>query len=99
MRLALVGDAYPPLRTSGAVQMRDLAEEFVRLGHEITVIVPSAGVKNSWMIEAVNGVQVLRLSALRTKDISYVRRTLAELLMPFVMLRNIGKSPLGSGPL
>ena len=96
MRLALVGDAYPPLRTSGAVQMRDLAEEFVRLGHEITVIVPSAGVKNSWMIEAVNGVQVLRLSALRTKDIGYVRRTLAELLMPFAMLRNIRKSPLGS---
>ena len=96
MRLALISDAYPPLRTSTAVQIRDLAEEFFRLGHEITVIVPSVGLKNPWMIESVNGVQVLRLSAPRTKDISYVRRALAEMLLPFVMLRNIRKSPLGS---
>ena len=38
MRIALVADAYPPLRTSCAVQMKDLAKEFALQGHEVTVL-------------------------------------------------------------
>ena len=40
MRVALIADTFPPLRTSGAVQLRDLAREFVRQGHELTVMLP-----------------------------------------------------------
>lgn len=43
-----------------------------------------------------DGVQVVRLKSPRTKDIGYVRRTLGEFLMPFVMLRNLRRSPLAS---
>ena len=32
MRIALIADTFPPLRTSGAVQLRDLSREFVRQG-------------------------------------------------------------------
>jgi glycosyltransferase involved in cell wall biosynthesis len=42
----------------------------------------------------VEGVQVLHLRAPRTKDINYVQRTIAELVMPFAMLRCYRKSPL-----
>ena len=42
MRIALIADTFPPLRTSGAVQLRDLCREFVRQGHAVTVMLPSA---------------------------------------------------------
>lgn len=94
MRVAIVADTFPPQRTSGAVQLRDLSREFVRQGHMPTVILPSPELNGSWSIEEADGVQVLRLHASRTKDIDYVRRTIAEFLMPFLMLRNFRRSPL-----
>lgn len=94
MRIALIADAYPPMRTSGAVQMRDLSQEMVRQGHFPTVLIPSSDLGLPWFLDDVSGVQVLRLKAPPTKDIGYVRRTINELLMPFAMLRNLRKSPL-----
>jgi glycosyltransferase involved in cell wall biosynthesis len=94
MRITLIADTFPPLRTSGAVQLRDLAREFARQGHQLTVMLPAAGLDRPWLLEEIDGVQVLRLRAPRTKDIGYVRRTLAELIMPFAMRRNLSKSPL-----
>lgn len=94
MQIALIADAFPPLRTSGAVQLRDLSREFLNQGHEITVILPSAEIEHSWLLEDMEGVRVLRLRAPRTKDVNYIRRTFAEFFMPFFMRRNLRKSPL-----
>ena len=94
MRVVLVADTFPPLRTSGAVQLRDLAQEFVRQGHTLTVTLPAAGLSAPWALEDSDGVQVLRLRAPKTKDINYVSRTINEFLMPFAMLCNLRKSPL-----
>ena len=78
MRIALIGDAFPPLRTSGAVQMRDLSLEFVKQGHQPTVVLPSPELDCAWSIEDWNGGQILRLKAPKTKDIGYLRRTISE---------------------
>ena len=94
MRIALIADTFPPLRTSGAVQLRDLSREFARQGHQLTVLLPASDLDRDWELQNADGVEVLRLRAPRTKDIGYVRRTLGELLMPFAMLRNLRKSPL-----
>jgi glycosyltransferase involved in cell wall biosynthesis len=94
MRIALIADTFPPLRSSGAVQLRDLSREFVRQGHSLCVLLPAPGQRESWKLENLDGAQVMRLKAPRTKDIGYVRRTLAELFMPFVMLQSLRKSPL-----
>ena len=94
MRIAIVTDAFPPMRTSGAVQLRDLAREFVRLGHEPVVLVASPGIDQSWKLDAMDGHQVLRLRSPRTKDIGYARRTMGEFEMPFAMRRNFRRSPL-----
>ncbi len=94
MHIALIADAYPPMRSSAAVQLRDLSQELVRQGHLPTVIIPSSDIGRSWLLENINGVQVLRLKAPRTKDIGYVRRTIGEFLMPFMMLRNLRKTSL-----
>lgn len=96
MRIALIADTFPPLRNSGAVQLRDLSREFVRQGHELTVLLPSSDINEPWLIENSEGVNVVRLKAPQTKDIGYVRRTLGELLMPFFMLYRLTKSPLAN---
>jgi len=94
MQIVLIADAFPPLRTSGAVQLRDLSREFLNQGHEITVILPSAEIEHSWLLEDIEGVRVLRLRSPKTKDVNYIRRTFAEFFMPFFMRRNLHKSPL-----
>lgn len=94
MKIALIADTFPPLRTSGAVQLRDLSREFVRQGHELTVLLPSPGLSQPWLQEEFEGARVLRLKAPQTKDIGYVRRTLGELAMPFAMGRHLKRSPL-----
>lgn len=94
LRIALIADTFPPLRTSGAVQLRDLSREFVRQGHDLTVMLPSAEIDQPWQIEDLDGVRVVRLRAPKTKDIDYIRRTIGEFLMPFSMRKNLRKSPL-----
>jgi glycosyltransferase involved in cell wall biosynthesis len=96
MRIALIADAYPPLRTSGAVQVKDLARELVSQGHEVTVVAPCLTRGEPWEIDWVDGVQVLRVAALTTKDVGYVRRTFAEAVLPFKMLRGLRNSPLNT---
>ena len=94
MRIALIADTYLPLRSSGAVQLRDLAQELVRQGHDLTVLVPSTDIDRPWLLETVGGVQVLRLNAFRTKDIGRFRRTVAELLLSLAMWHGLRRSPL-----
>lgn len=94
MRIVLIADVFPPLRSSGAVQLRDLAREFVREGHEVTVMVSSPELTKPWQLDLWNGMRVLRLRTPKTKDVSYFRRALGELLMPYAMLRNLKRSPI-----
>lgn len=94
MRIVLIADTFPPLRTSGAVQLRDLAREFVRQGHALTVLLPSSDIVGPWVMEDFDGARLIRLKAPKTKDIDHVRRTINEFLMPFSMLRNLRRSPL-----
>ena len=96
MRTLLIADAYAPLRTSCAVQMRDLARGLVEQGHEVTVLVPGAAAGKRWTLESNDGVQVLRVRSFGTKDLGYLRRTLAEMSLPFMMWRGLRRSPLAA---
>ena len=94
LRIALIADAFPPLRSSGAIQLRDLSHELVRQGYHLTVMIPASDIDQPWLLEKLGGVEVLRLKSPRTKDMGYARRTVNEFLMPFAMRRNLRKSPL-----
>lgn len=98
MRLLLVADTYPPSRISGAVQMRDLAEELSRQGHDVLVLVPGQQVAGGWRVEVVEGATVLRVRAPRTKDVGLVRRALAEAVLPFALLAGLARSPFWREP-
>jgi glycosyltransferase involved in cell wall biosynthesis len=94
LNVLIIADVFPPLRSSGAVQLRDLAKEFARQGHSPTVLVASPDSPCSWIIEEWQGVRVVRLRTPRTKDVGYLRRTLGEFLMPFHMLAALRSSPV-----
>ncbi len=92
--IALIADAYPPMRSSAAIQLKDLASEFVEQGYEITIILPDSTIHRPWNIEYVESVRICRLKTLKTKDIPYFRRAINELLCPLLMIFNYQKSPL-----
>lgn len=94
MRLLLVTDTYPPARISGALQMRDLAVALAAQGHRPVVLTPVNGPGPFVRLEEHDGVQVLRVRAPRSKDVSYMRRTFAELAMPWALMRGLRASPL-----
>jgi len=96
MRVILIADTYVPARISGAVQMHDLAREFLRQGHSTTVLTPDAGLSSGWQVDHVDGVRVLRVRAPATKDIGLVRRALAECWLPFALMRGFSKSTLST---
>ena len=94
LHLVLIADTFPPFRTSAAVQLRDLAREFVHQGHDLTVILPAPDLDAGWAVGEMDGFRVLRLKAPRTKDVGYIRRTIGEFLMPFSMIFHLQRSPM-----
>ena len=93
MRVALVTPHYPPLRTSAAIQMRDLAQELRRQNHQPVIITPSSELQGLWDEEIVDGIKVLRLKGPDILGASYLRRTISETMLPFSMTRGLRKSP------
>jgi glycosyltransferase involved in cell wall biosynthesis len=67
----------------------------MRQGHEVTVVVATGDLTQSWQIESCKGVQVVRVRTPKFLNVGYVRRTISEFCMPFSMLWNLRNSPLG----
>jgi glycosyltransferase involved in cell wall biosynthesis len=97
LNIAMISTDYPPLRTSAAVQLRDLAQHFAALGHQPVMIVPSSRASQKpWTVEKQGGIEVLRVAAPPTRAPTLFRRALAEMWLPFAMLLNMRKSPFAS---
>jgi glycosyltransferase involved in cell wall biosynthesis len=96
LQIAVISTDYPPLRTSAAVMLRDLAQQFAALGHRPVVIVPSLTSDQPWTVERLDSIEVLRVAAPPTRASTHIRRAIAEMWLPFAMLRNLRKSPFGS---
>ena len=76
MRVVLISDAFPPMRTSAAIQLRDLCNSFVEHGHIPTILIPDPKINNKWQIEDMDGLKIVRLKTFRMKDINYIQRTI-----------------------
>lgn len=94
-KVILIADAYPPLQSSAALQLRDLAVEFLKQGITPSVVIPDSGLNTRYMVEELEGVQVLRLRTLKYKSVGLVRRAFSEIMMPFMMALHFRSSPLG----
>ena len=90
--IILISDAYPPSKTSAALQLRDLAVEFLRQGISPTVVTPDPELTSSFSFDELDGIKILRLKTARYKNLGNIRRALAEICMPFFMIWNFRKS-------
>jgi glycosyltransferase involved in cell wall biosynthesis len=99
MRVLIIADAFPPLRTSAAVQVRDLAGEFVRQEHHVIVVVPDPEINEPWCFEDYRGITVFRAKTPMFKNVGHVRRTLAEIAIPFFVKRRLNQSGFLAMPL
>ncbi len=96
MRIALISDHYPPLRTSGANQLRDLSRELCLQGHDIVPLIIAGHIKKDWAQERVDEINVTYLRSINTRDVSFIHRAIAESLFSSFFLRNLMKSPHAS---
>ena len=94
LEVALITIHYPPIRTSTAVQMQDLAEEFVAQGHRATVLVPDSDINVPCVRESERGVEIVRLKAPSARVYSLVRRAINETLLSFSLIRAFTNSQL-----
>ena len=90
------GEQQMRLGATASTALRDLAQELRRQGHEPTVIVPAPDLDARWAVDMVDGVEVLRLRAPRSKDVGHVRRFFAELRLPHALRRGLSTSPLAA---
>jgi len=94
MNLVLVADAFYPLKTSGAKQLEDLSLALIDKGHQVTAIIPSPDIDEEIAVEEYKGIRLIRLKVNKFKDVSYIKRTINEFLLPFFMLRRLKHSPV-----
>lgn len=89
----MVTDAYPPMRTSCAVQMYDLGQAFIEEGHQVTLITPVSALKEKISISLEDSVRLVQVKTFKTKDVNYVYRTFAEFVNPFLIWYKLKKAP------
>lgn len=85
MHILIISDAYPPMRTSCATQIYDLAQAFIGQDHKVSIIIPAHSQKNAVEISTTDGPTVYSVRCFKTKDVSYARRTIAEFINPFII--------------
>jgi len=94
VKLIIIADAFPPMRTSAAVHMHELALELIGQGHKVTVIIPTASNKASLAVDDCKGYRLVSVSVPKTKDVGYIRRTIAEFISPYVIYHRLSSSSI-----
>lgn len=91
MKVALIADCYTPMRSSAAIMLEDLAIEFKSSGHDPIVIIPDSSLTNSISQSIENNFMIIRVRVPSIKDVGYFQRTINELIMPFIILKELKK--------
>ena len=96
MRILLIVVYYLPSAKSSAKLIHDLADEFCRLGHEVTVLAPDAGLASECEVSCESGVKVLRIRTGRINGASKIVRGVNEAMLSSVLWRK-GRKFLQNG--
>ncbi len=103
MKILVITNSYPPEIRSTSHLMYELAADLNEKGHEVTVLTsfPGYNLSESARKEDIrkitneNGVTVLRARTMPLKKVGYVRRGLAELILPvnlYLLLKKSGNT-------
>jgi glycosyltransferase involved in cell wall biosynthesis len=85
MHIVIIGDTFPPMKTSGAVMLNDLANELIAQGDTVSVIIPNESQDEPIVKNVQKGLNLFQVKAFKTKDVSYVQRLLREFANPYFM--------------
>ncbi|MHA1064136.1 glycosyltransferase family 4 protein [Enterobacter ludwigii] len=97
MKLALIIDDYLPNSTRvGAKMFHELALEFIRRGHDVTVITPETGLQEKVSFGTFQGVKTWRFKSGPIKGVSKIERAINETLLSFRAWKSI-KSQVKKG--
>ena len=94
MKLLLIADAFPPMRTSAAVHMHELALELIEQFHEVTLIIPIDSGEIPLITQNINRFKLVLVLTPKTKDVGYIRRVIAEFLSPFIIFSRLKSSSI-----
>ncbi|EPT6081193.1 glycosyltransferase family 4 protein [Escherichia coli] len=90
MKLALIIDDYLPNSTRvGAKMFHELAQEFIRRGHDVTVITPDTSLQEEVSFDSFQGVKTWRFKSGPLKDVSKVQRAINETLLSWRAWKSI----------
>ncbi|EKY2102326.1 glycosyltransferase WbuB [Cronobacter sakazakii] len=90
MKLALIIDDYLPNSTRvGAKMFHELAQEFLRNGHDVTVITPDTTINKALSVDNVDGVTTWCFKSGALKDVNKILRAINETLLSWRAWRSI----------
>ena len=92
MKIIILCVAYPPLKSSAAVQIEFLVRELSMQGHNVTILTPDSGIIKNYLILNDKNIKIIKIKTGKLRDISLGRRAINEFLMPFQMIFRIRKS-------
>lgn len=94
MNVLLVCYHLEPMKTSAAVQMKDLAMAFKLAGHNVYFLAPSEKIHQSIDEEDKDGIKLIRIRANRNEDGGNVIRALHEFKMALLLPLKFNRTSL-----
>ena len=86
MKYLIVTAFYPPQNSSAAVQINDLANEFIKQGHIVNLFIADDNIKKNIIFEKNGSLILTRFKVLKITNIKFFKRLINEFLMPFQMI-------------
>ena len=99
MNIVLIADSYPPEIRSVSLMMKELAEDLVSRGHDVTVVTYwpqynlSADAREIKFkdLSIENNVRVIRVKTPPHHNVNFIIRGISELISPFLFWMKIKK--------
>jgi glycosyltransferase involved in cell wall biosynthesis len=91
VRILIVADCYVPSEKSAAQLVSDLARECARQGHDVTVLVPSETITESFEEDDDAGAKVVRFKVGMIKGAGHVTRAINEMSLSAVAAARCGR--------
>ncbi|MDX9883407.1 MAG: glycosyltransferase family 4 protein [Prolixibacteraceae bacterium] len=85
--LFIVDDYLPYSIKVAALMMHELALEFKKNGHSVTVLTPRPNQENSIVIQKLDEIEIIYFKSGKIKNTGKIRRAINESLLPFIPLK------------
>ena len=84
MRILLFADAFPPFQSSASIQLKDLTESLIKTNNEVHIFTTSHVTDEDKSYEGDHSIT--RIKNLRTKNVNFFFRGIAEIIIPITTL-------------